>query len=105
MTSLKISTADLIHKVRERNLELTRKEANTAVRSLLEIVAEELVKGNEVRLEGIGALKTRRKGPSKRRNPRTNETFTQPPRSVPVARFFKGFREDIKASGEISQED
>lgn len=64
------------------NTGLPRKEASEAIETFIELVKEELEKGNAVSISGFGKWKVRGKTARRGRNPQTGDEITITPRSV-----------------------
>ncbi|PWC98071.1 hypothetical protein TSO5_03220 [Azospirillum sp. TSO5] len=61
---------------------ITKTEAARHIDTLTDLLVENLKDGNDVRLHGLGTLKTDVKPEHEARNPRTGETFTAPAKRV-----------------------
>lgn len=55
--------------------ELSKKDAEKAVRAFTEVVSEELVKGNKVQLVGFGTFGLSERAAREGRNPKTGESM------------------------------
>lgn len=64
------------------NLGLSRKEASDIIETFLEIIKENLEKGEEVSLSGFGKWSVRNKRERKGRNPKTGEKIAITERRV-----------------------
>lgn len=56
--------------------ELSKKDAEKAVKAFMDVVAEELKKGEKVQLVGFGTFEVSERGAREGRNPQTGETMT-----------------------------
>ena len=80
-----MTRADLITEV-SRVVEITRKEAEVVVETILESVAQGVRKGDKVELRGFGSFRTRQRAGRIGRNPKTGERVEVPPKTIA---FFK----------------
>ena len=56
----------------------TKKEADKALSTFLEVVEEELIKGGKIQLVGFGTFEVTERAAREGRNPKTNEKITLP---------------------------
>ena len=73
----------------------TKKDAEAALNSFVNVVTEALVKGEKVQLVGFGTFETRERAAREGRNPRTKETINIPASTVPVFKAGKEFKERV----------
>lgn len=76
------------------NLDL--KTAEKAVETFIEIIKEELEKGEDVALSGFGKWQVRHKHARRGRNPQTGEELTIAPRKVVSFSLSKVLREKLE---------
>ena len=69
-----MNKAELIAAVAE-NAELTKKDAEKAVKAFIDVVTDELKKGEKVQLVGFGTFETSKRAAREGRNPQTGETM------------------------------
>ena len=69
-----MNKTELIAAIAERT-ELSKKDAEAALKAFTETVAEELVKGGKVQLVGFGTFEVSERPAREGRNPRTGETI------------------------------
>ena len=69
-----MNKAELIAAVAE-NAELTKKDAEKAVKAFIEVVTDELKKGEKVQLVGFGTFEVSERAAREGRNPQTGETM------------------------------
>ena len=69
-----MNKAELIAAVAE-NAELTKKDAERAVKAFIEVVTDELKKGEKVQLVGFGTFEVSERAAREGRNPQTGETM------------------------------
>jgi integration host factor subunit alpha len=76
-----LTKIDLIGLIQEE-IGLTKKECVAIVDSLFEIMKDELIRGNPVKISGFGKWTTMNKHARKGRNPKTGESITIDARKV-----------------------
>jgi Bacterial nucleoid DNA-binding protein len=74
---------------------LTKKDAELALKALIESVEEALEKGEKVQLVGFGTFETRERAAREGRNPRTKEVINIPATTVPVFKAGKEFKDKV----------
>ncbi len=85
MTSKTLTRADLTETL-HRDVGLSRTESADMVNAVLDLVADELVRGNSVKLSSFGTFMLRDKRQRMGRNPKTGEEVPITPRRVLVFR-------------------
>lgn len=97
MSGQTITRADLAEAVHEA-LGVSRQDAAGLVESVLELIAEALERGENVKLSSFGAFDVRDKGARVGRNPKTGEEAPIPPRRVLVFKPSQILREQVERS-------
>lgn len=69
-----MNKTELIAAVAEK-AEISKKDAEKAVKAFTDVVAEELVKGEKVQLVGFGTFEVSERAAREGRNPQTGETM------------------------------
>ena len=87
-----MNKAELITSMAEKS-QLTKKDAETALKAFIDSVQEALENGDKVQLIGFGTFETRERAAREGRNPRTKETITIPASTVPVFKAGKEFKD------------
>ena len=87
-----MNKAELITSMAEKS-QLTKKDAETALKAFIDSVQEALENGEKVQLVGFGTFETRERAAREGRNPRTKETINIPASTVPVFKAGKEFKE------------
>ena len=82
---------DLVNLMAEKS-QLTKKDAEAALKAFVDSVQEALENGDKIQLVGFGTFETRERAAREGRNPRTKETITIPASVVPVFKAGKEFR-------------
>ncbi|WMJ80260.1 HU family DNA-binding protein [Clostridium sp. MB40-C1] len=89
-----MNKAELIASMSEKT-QLTKKDAEAALKAFIESVEEALGKGEKVQLIGFGTFETRERAERKGRNPRTKEEIVIPASTVPVFKAGKEFKDIV----------
>ena len=89
-----MNKAELITSMAEKS-QLTKKDAEAALKSFIDSVQEALEGGDKVQLVGFGTFETREGAAREGRNPRTKETINIPASTVPVFKAGKEFKERV----------
>ena len=89
-----MNKAELITSMAEKS-QLTKKDAETALKAFVESVQEALENGEKVQLVGFGTFETRERAAREGRNPRTKEVISIPASVVPVFKAGKEFKEKV----------
>ena len=89
-----MNKAELITKMAEKS-QLTKKDAEAALKAFVESVQEALENGEKVQLVGFGTFETRERAAREGRNPRTKEVISIPASVAPVFKAGKEFKEKV----------
>lgn len=89
-----MNKAELITSMAEKS-QLTKKDAEAALKAFIDSVQEALEGGDKVQLVGFGTFETRERAAREGRNPRTKETINIPASTVPVFKAGKEFRSRV----------
>jgi DNA-binding protein HU-beta len=90
-----MNKADIIDKVHEV-VGGTRADAERAVETMIDSIADSLKKGKEVSIAGLGIFSTKTRNARSGRNPRTGETIDIPAMRVPKFRAAKALKDAVK---------
>ena len=77
--------------------ELSKKDAEKALKAFTDVVAEELKKGEKVQLVGFGTFEVAEREAREGRNPRTGETMTIAASKSPKFKAGKALKDMINA--------
>lgn len=69
-----MNKTELVAAISEKT-ELTKKDSEKALKALIDVVAEELKKGEKVQLVGFGTFEVAERAAREGRNPQTGETM------------------------------
>lgn len=89
-----MNKTELITSMAEKS-QLTKKDAELALKAFIDSVEEALVNGEKVQLVGFGTFETRVRAEREGRNPRTKETIKIAASTVPVFKAGKDFKEKV----------
>lgn len=85
---------ELIKSISEKS-NLTKKDAEAALKGFIESVEEAVERGDKVQLIGFGIFEARNRAERKGRNPRSKEEITIPASTVPIFKAGKEFKERV----------
>ena len=86
--------SELISSIAEKT-NFTKKDAEIALKGVIESIEEALEKGEKVQLVGFGTFEPRERAERKGRNPKTQEELIIPATTVPVFKAGKEFKERV----------
>ena len=75
--------------------ELSKKDSEKALKAFIDVVGEELKKGEKIQLVGFGTFEVRERSERQGRNPQTGKTVTIPASKVPAFKAGKSFKDSI----------
>lgn len=91
-----MNKTELIAAVAEK-AEISRKDAEKAVKAFTEAVSEELVKGGKVQLVGFGTFEVSEREAREGRNPKTGEKMTIAASKTPKFKVGKALKDMVNA--------
>ena len=74
---------------------LTKKDADSALKAFIEVVGDELSKGEKIQLAGFGTFEVTERAAREGINPRTKETITIPASKAPKFKAMKALKEKV----------
>lgn len=80
--------------------QLTHRDAEYAVKTILDAVSHALVRGHRIEIRGFGSFSVNRRPPRMGRNPRSGESVAIPEKRVPHFKPGKALREAVDARTE-----
>lgn len=89
-----MNKTELIAAVAEK-AELSKKDAEKAVKALTDVVTEELVKGEKVQLVGFGTFEVSSRSARTARNPKTGEPMNVEASKSPKFKAGKGLKDAV----------
>jgi DNA-binding protein HU-beta len=90
-----MNKSDIIDKIHEV-VGGTRADAERAVETMIDAIADSLKKGKEVSIAGLGIFATKTRNARTGRNPRTGESIDIPSMRVPKFRAAKALKDAVK---------
>lgn len=93
--SHKMTRSDLVEALASRFGQLTHRDAEYAVKAILDAMGEALVKGHRIEIRGFGSFSVNRRSPRIGRNPRSGESVMIPEKRVPHFKPGKALREQV----------
>ena len=79
------------------NAEISKKDAEKALKAFADVVAEELKKGENVQLVGFGTFEVSERAAREGRNPQTGETMTLAACKAPKFKAGKALKDAVNA--------
>lgn len=92
-----MTRSDLVELLAERFGQLTHRDAEAAVKTILDTMSDSLTRGHRIEIRGFGSFSINRRAPRLGRNPRTGESVQIPERRVPHFKPGKALRETVGA--------
>ena len=91
-----MNKTELIAAVAEK-AEISKKDAEKAVKAFTDVVSEELVNGGKIQLVGFGTFEVSERPAIEGRNPRTGETMTIAATKTPKFKVGKALKDMVNA--------
>lgn len=92
-----MTRSELITRLAERYPQLVLKDAEFAVRTILEAMARTLAEGHRIEIRGFGSFALSHRPPRVGRNPKSGEKVMVPGKRVPHFKPGKELREKVDA--------
>lgn len=89
-----MNKTELIAAVAEK-AELSKKDAEKAVKAFTDVVAEELVKGEKIQLVGFGTFEVSERAAREGRNPKSGEKMTIAASRTPKFKAGKALKDQV----------
>lgn len=90
-----MTKSELIDKLAERHPQLGVRDAELAVRTILDAMSDALVVGNRIEIRGFGSFSLNVRPPRVGRNPKSGEKVEVPAKRVPHFKAGKELRERV----------
>jgi integration host factor subunit beta len=90
-----MTRSDLVEELANRFPQLTQKDAESAVKAILDAMSQALVRGHRIEIRGFGSFTINRRPPRMGRNPRSGESVAIPEKRVPHFKPGKALREAV----------
>ena len=89
-----MTKAELVEEVAKES-DLTKKDAEVVVQTVLDSITEALQRGEGVELRGFGSFRIRSRSPRQGRNPKTGSNVSVPAKKVPHFKPGKDLRDIV----------
>lgn len=90
-----MTRSDLVEELAERFGQLTHKDAESAVKAILDAMSEAMVRGHRIEIRGFGSFSINRRPPRMGRNPRSGQSVAIPEKRVPHFKTGKALRQAV----------
>ena len=91
-----MNKAELVAAIAEKT-ELSKKDAEKALKAFTDVVAEELAKGEKIQLVGFGTFEVSERAARTGRNPQTGKEMTIPASKAPKFKAGKALKDLVNA--------
>ena len=90
-----MTRSDLVEELANRFAQLTHRDAEFAVKAILDAMNDALVRGHRIEIRGFGSFSINHRPPRIGRNPRSGESVAIPEKRVPHFKPGKALREAV----------
>jgi integration host factor subunit beta len=90
-----MTRSDLVEALAERFGQLGQRDAELAVRAILDAMGQSLTTGQRIEIRGFGSFSINHRPPRLGRNPRSGESVAIPEKRVPHFKPGKALREQV----------
>ena len=90
-----MTRSDLVTRLAERFAQLTQRDTEFAVKTMLDAMSDALARGYRIEIRGFGSFSINRRPPRMGRNPRSGESVAIPEKRVPHFKPGKALREAV----------
>ena len=91
-----MNKTELIAAIAEK-AEISKKDAEKALKAFTDVVSEELVKGEKIQLVGFGNFEVSERAAREGRNPKSGEAMTIPASKTPKFKAGKALKDMVNA--------
>lgn len=92
-----MTKAELVTQVAQ-DVQVTRKESDVIVGTVLKSIVDSLLNGEKVEIRGFGSFRTRTRKARIGRNPKSGEKVDVPPKTIPYFKPSKQLRDAVSGS-------
>ena len=100
----RVTRSDLVAQLAERFSQLTHRDTEFAVKTILDAMSAALAKGHRIEIRGFGSFSINRRPPRVGRNPRSGEQVVISEKLVPHFKPGKALREAVDAQVPVEPE-
>lgn len=97
-----MTKSELIARLAERNARPLARDADEAVKAILDAMAAALAEGSRIEIRGFGSFALNYRPPRVGRNPKSGDRVQVPAKFVPHFKAGKELRERVDAQGDDS---
>ena len=90
-----MTRSDLVEELAAKFIQLTQRDAEFAVKAILDAMNDALVRGHRIEIRGFGSFAINHRPPRMGRNPRSGESVAIPAKRVPHFKPGKALRNDV----------
>jgi len=90
-----MTRSDLVEELANRFAQLTHRDAEYAVKAILDAMNDAMVAGHRIEIRGFGSFSVTHRPPRMGRNPRSGESVAIPEKRVPHFKPGKALRESV----------
>ena len=94
-----MTKSELIAQLAERFPQMVAKDADYAVKMILDAMTDALARGDRIEIRGFGSFALNYRPPRTGRNPKSGEKVHEPEKYVPHFKAGKELRERVDLSG------
>ena len=94
-----MTRSDLVEALAARFAQLGQRDAELAVKAILEAMADALIQGQRIEVRGFGSFSVNHRPARIGCNPRSGESVAIPDKRVPHFKPGKALREQVDAAG------
>ena len=99
-----MTRSDLVAQLAESFSQLTHRDTEFAVKTILDAMSDALARGHRIEIRGFGSFSINRRPPRVGRNPRSGEQVVIPEKLVPHFKPGKALREAVDAQVPVQEE-
>jgi integration host factor subunit beta len=92
-----MTRSDIVQALADKFGQLNQRDAEFAVKAILDAMSEALARGHRIEIRGVGSFSINRRPPRMGRNPRSGESVAIPEKRVPHFKPGKALREAVDA--------
>jgi integration host factor subunit beta len=90
-----MTRSDLVEELAARFSQLTQRDAEFAVKAILDAMNDALARGHRIEIRGFGSFSVTHRSPRMGRNPRSGESVAIPEKRVPHFKPGKALRQAV----------
>jgi integration host factor subunit beta len=100
---MSMTRSDLVSQLAERFSQITHRDTEFAVKTILDAMSDALSRGHRIEIRGFGSFSINRRPPRVGRNPRSGEQVVIPEKLVPHFKPGKALRESVDAQVPVDE--